>query len=138
VNFVVDTCVWSLALRRRSPDAGSPHLRTLVSRIEAGDGVFVVGPIIQELLDGVRSESDFRTVLGALSSIPLLEVQRETYVAAARLSNHCRRHGVHAEAVDFLIAAACMEHGMPLLTADADFERIAANSKLALVPVGAR
>jgi predicted nucleic acid-binding protein len=94
----------------------------------------LIGNILQELLDGVRSPKEFDRLLVVLDPFPLLEIDRETYVAAARLRSLCRTKGVNAGPIDFLIAAACCQHGFPLLTADRDFVRIAAYCDLVTLP----
>ena len=131
---MVDTSVWSLALRRRRVDPQDPWVRVFSAQVEAGHAIFLIGPILQELLDGVRAARDFARLLKILSPFPLLPLERETYVSAARLRNACRRKGVQASAVDFLITAACIEHGYPLLTADSDFLHIARRSELLVLP----
>jgi predicted nucleic acid-binding protein len=90
--------------------------------------------ILQEILSGVRSRREFERLREKLGSVPLLPVTRATHEAAAQLCNLCRSHGIAASHVDFLIAAACIEYGCPLLTADRDFGRIADHSDLVLVP----
>ncbi|MGQ0696159.1 MAG: PIN domain-containing protein [Nitrospiraceae bacterium] len=72
--------------------------------------------------------------LALLDPYPLLDLDRQTYVAAARLRSVCRSKRVNAGPIDFLIAAACCQHGFPLLTADKDFPRIAAYCDLMILP----
>ncbi len=130
MNLVVDTSVWSLVLRRSRVDEGNLHVRAFRGHLESGDGLFLIGNIFQELLDGLRSPRQFDRLLALLDPFPLLEVDRRTYVAAARLRTVCRAKGVSAGPIDFLITAACCQHGFPLLTADRDFARIAAHCEL--------
>jgi predicted nucleic acid-binding protein len=137
VNLVVDTSVWSLVLRRDTVNERDAHVRTFRSCIEAGHGLFILGPILQELLDGLRSDHQFSRLLSVLDPVPLASLNRSTYVMAARMRNDCRKQGVQAGAIDFLIAAACVESGYPLLTADRDFARIANCTELLLVPIQA-
>ena len=134
MNLVVDTSVWSLVLRRPRVDEDDPHVRAFRRHLESGDGLFLIGSILQELLDGLRSPKQFDRLLALLDPFPLLDVDRRTYVAAARLRAVCRAKGVAAGPVDFLIAATCCEHGFPLLTADTDFGRIASHCDLVIVP----
>jgi len=134
VNIVIDTCVWSLVLRRRRRDFTDPWVRGFYACIERDDAIFLLGPILQELLDGLRSQGDFERLVEALSRFPLLDVGRQTYIFAARLRNDCRSKGIEVGLVDSLIAAACIEHGYPLLSADTDFVRIAKHCDLILLP----
>ena len=102
--------------------------------MDAGDGLFLIGNILQELLDGLRSPTQIDRLAALLDPFPLLELNRETYVAATRLRFACRLRGIIAGPVDFLIAAVCCQHGFPLLTADKDFSRIAAHCDLVVLP----
>jgi len=115
-------------------DENQPHLRAFRACIDAGHGLFLLGPILQELLDGLRSPQQVTRLLSVLKPFPLATIGRDTYVLAARMRNDCRRKGIQAGATDFLIAAACVELGYPLLTADNDFQRIACATELVLVP----
>lgn len=133
MNLVVDTSVWSLFLRRKDHDRHHPLVRSLRSHLEQQDGIFLVGPILQEILDGIRHEEQFRKLLNYFSVFPLLEMERQDYVEASRLRNHCRSKGIQAGPVDFLIAVACIRRNYPLLTNDGDFEKIAEYSKLVLL-----
>lgn len=136
MNLVVDTSVWSLVLRRPQVDEADPFVRAFRAHVEAGDGIFLVGNVLQELLDGVRAPKDFDRLLRVLDPFPLLPLEREAYVAAAELRQSCRVKGIQAGAIDCLIAAACIQHGFPLLTADRDFQHIAKHSDLVVLPQG--
>lgn len=134
MNIVIDSCVWSLVLRRKRLAERDPWVQALHTHVDRGDVIFLVGPILQELLDGLRSPADFERLLDALSAFPLLGLDRESYVAAARIRNDCRRRGIQMGQVDALIAAACIQHGCALLTADTDFVRIAEHADLVVLP----
>ena len=132
--IAVDTSVWSLVLRRRRVPQDNPCVKAMRSRVEGGDEVVVVGPILQELLSGLKDPATFASLEVEMERFPLLELHRRTYAAAARLTNLCHRAGFQPGAVDALIAAACVEHGCPLLTADAHFLEIARHCELVVLP----
>jgi predicted nucleic acid-binding protein len=126
--------VWSLVLRRTRVEESNPFVQTFRWHIQREDGVFLIGNILQELLDGIKAPHDFDRLLRILKPFPLLDLTRDTYIAASQLRNTCRLKGVQAGPIDFLIAAACIEHGFPLLTADRDFSHIANHSNLEVFP----
>lgn len=134
MNLVVDTSVWSLVLRRPQVDDSNIHVQAFCAYIESSNRLFLLGNIIQELLDGLRSPKQFDRLVQLLEPFPLLDPDRSTYVAAAKLRTTCRAQGVLAGPIDFLIAAACCQHGFPLLTADRDFSRIAKHCDLVVLP----
>lgn len=114
-------------------DESHPLVRAFRERVEAGDGVFLIGNILQELLDGLRNRKDFERLKKLLEPFPLLPLERETYVQAARLRQHCRSKGIQVGPIDCLIASACIEHGFPLLTNDRDFGHIAKHADLVVL-----
>ncbi len=134
MNIVIDTCVWSLVLRRPRPDSANRWVVAFNAHMDRGDGIHLIGPILQELLEGLRHARDFDRLARALQPFPLVPLGRDTYVAAASLRNGCQRRGIQAGHIDALIAAACIERGLPLLTSDIDFARIAEHSALVLLP----
>lgn len=134
MNLVVDTSVWSLVLRRPIVDESNRYVQAFRAHLDSGHRLFLLGIILQELLDGLRSAKQFDRLVAQLELVPLLDVDRSTHVTAALLRNTCRAKGVVAGPIDFLIAAACCRHGYPLLTADRDFLRIAQHSELIVFP----
>ena len=131
MKVLVDTAVWSLALRRRTThDAPSVHeLRSLVDQ----GRVAMIGPIRQELLSGIQASDVFarlREHLGAFPDEPLVTAD---YERAAEHCNTCRAAGVHGSNTDFLICAAAERRQFPILTTDRDFERYAELLPITLV-----
>jgi predicted nucleic acid-binding protein len=119
VNVLVDTSVWSLALRRVKP-AGDPRVGELRALVREGRAV-IMGLIRQELLSGVRAAEQFESLRERLRAFPDVELASDDYEEAASASNRCRTKGVQGSLVDFLICAAAMRREMPILTSDEDF-----------------
>lgn len=120
---LVDTPVWSLALRRNQADLSSrEQLLTQALRELIRDGrAQVMGPIRQELLSGIRIDDKFRRIRDYLRAFdePLLEIA--DYEEAASLNNHCRHRGISGSAIDFLICAVAHRRAWEILTTDTDF-----------------
>ena len=132
MSVLVDTSVWSQVLRRGAPSE-DPQAHKLIRLLEEGPGVVLIGVILQEILQGIRDEKQFARLREHLDSFPLLELEREDFVAAAELRNHCLARGVVANTVDIQIAAACLQHNCALLTCDSDFQHIASCCPLQLI-----
>ncbi len=64
MNVLVDTSVWSLALRRKAPHGTSAE-RELVELISEGR-VLMIGAIRQELLSGIRATAQFEKLRDSL------------------------------------------------------------------------
>jgi predicted nucleic acid-binding protein len=130
LSVLVDTSVWSLALRRDKP-AASPAVEALRSAVERGD-VCLLGVVLQEVLQGFPSPDRARRLVEYLAPFPILALHRGDYVYAAEIRNKCRSKGLAISTVDAQIAAASINHRCPLLTVDRDFEGLARHFPLRL------
>jgi hypothetical protein len=120
---LVDTCIWSLALRRREPK-DDPEARELETLIRDGR-VQLIGPIWQEILSGIARKAQFDRVRLSLAAFPDLPIEAEDYELAASYYNLCRSQGIQGSNTDFLICAVGVQHQHEIYTTDADFERFA-------------
>ena len=121
--MLVDTSVWSLALRRveQAPAPEAFELRRLI----AAHVVEIIGPIRQELLSGVREPGHFNRLESHLAVFPDLPLAAEDYVTAAKFFNLCRAKGVQGSNTDFLICAVAMRHDLAVFSTDGDFRLFA-------------
>jgi predicted nucleic acid-binding protein len=126
---LVDTTIWSLALRRRSHDL-HPQEQQLVAHwrmlVEARRAV-LIGPIRQEILSGIRQEAHFEGIQLQLDAFPYLGVLPMDYDCAAGFYNQCCTKGIAASHVDLLICAVASRCRTPIFTTDKDFSRYAQN-----------
>ena len=123
MRVLVDTSVWSLALRR---DENSQHPEALeLRRLIAAQRAQIIGPIRQELLSGVRDPTQFTRLESHLAAFPDLPLVAEDYVTAAKFFNLCRSRGVQGSNTDFLICAVAVRHELAVFTTDGDFPRFA-------------
>jgi len=106
MKVLVDTSIWSMALRRATGSASADvgELRNLIR----DHRVQMIGPIRQEILSGIRSESQFRRLQHHLASFPDLSILTEDYVTAARFFNLCRSKGIQGSNTDLLICAVAV------------------------------
>jgi hypothetical protein len=129
VTLLVDTSVWSLALRRDGVPK-SPEVAALRAALESGESVLTTGLILQELLQGFSGPRAREQLLARFSALPMLSPTRADHIDAAVLRNHCRRSGIQIGTIDALLAQLCIGHDITLLSADRDFVHVAAHSTL--------
>lgn len=120
-GILVDTCVWSLALRRDG-NLQAPAVRYLHQALVGGQTVVTTGIILAELLRGAVHKDSRAKILQNLTALTYLEPSREDYILSAELSSTCRKHGVQLATVDSILAALTINNGLALLTTDRDFE----------------
>jgi predicted nucleic acid-binding protein len=119
VNILVDTSVWSLALRRKQAKS-LPETLELEELVREGR-VILIGPVRQELLSGTSGEHQYRVLRDHLRAFPDLALERDDYEEAAVFFNRCRMRGIQGSNTDFLICAAAARRRLGILTADLDF-----------------
>ena len=130
MNVLVDTSVWSLALRRakRADSTVSGELAELI-----GEGrVVMLGAVRQEVLSGMKIKAQFDQLREHLRSFPDLELETADYEEAASAFNRCRERGVQGSNTDFLICAAAARRKLAVYTTDGDFRQFARILKVEL------
>jgi hypothetical protein len=124
---LVDTPIWSLALRRRKADVNPREQRlteALRELIEDGRAQ-LVGPVRQELLSGIREEANFKKLRDQLRAFEQVPLEINDYEEAASLNNQCRARGIAGSAIDVLICATALRRNWQIFTTDRDFSRYA-------------
>jgi len=130
LNVIVDTSVWSLALRRaKRVTDGSP--RELAELIDEGR-VIMLGPIRQELLSGIKDKAQFELLREHLQAFPDLSLETADYEDAAVAFNRCRERGIQGSNTDFLICAAALRRDLAIFTTDGDFRHFSRVLRLKL------
>jgi len=121
MNVLVDSSVWSLALRRNTTNDAIAIVNLLRDLIADGR-VVLLGAIRQEVLSGVRYKEQFARLREYLRAFPDLELTTEDYELAAEFFNTCRSNGVQGSNTDFLLCAVAHRRGYSIFTTDKDFE----------------
>lgn len=119
MNVLVDTPIWSYALRTRNNEY-KYEIDQLESLIRY-QGVLIIGPIRQEILSGYSDLRKFKKLKEKLSYFENTPIQDMDYELAAELSNRCRKKGIQGSHIDFLICAVAKRIEVPIFTTDNDF-----------------
>ena len=123
MHVLVDTCIWSLSLRR-SQIIPNEH-RDQLSQLIEENRVNIIGSIRQEILSGIREVSQFQRLKQHLAAFPDLLLQTADYEKAAEFSNIARQQGIQGSAIDYLICAVSHAHHLAIYTIDLDFSHYA-------------
>jgi predicted nucleic acid-binding protein len=120
MSVIVDTSVWSAALRRSVEGAATREAAELSALIREGRAI-LLGPVRQELLSGIRSNDRFKLLREHLRAFPEFRLRARDYEEAASCFNRCRAKGIQGSNTDFLLCAVALERELPVYTVDRDF-----------------
>ena len=127
MNVLVDTSVWSLALRRKPQDLNAEQhsqVQGLAELITEGRAK-LIGLIRQELLSGIKAIAQFEKLRRSLRAFPDEPISTSDHEAAARAGNECRAKGIAISTVDILICVIALKRNLLIYTTDPDFKNYA-------------
>lgn len=120
-RVLVDSSVWIDFFRGRE----APHTAILKEWIIEGERVCLCGLILTEVLRGIADERQFQETRACLAVLEILPMTTPTFERATDLDRTLRKRGTPIRnTMDTLIAAVAIEHNVPLLHNDRDFDRI--------------
>lgn len=134
MGALIDTTVWSIALRRRRETLGAGDQRIVtefVQLVESGEA-YLTGAIRQEVLSGVRDPVQFDRLRSQLDGCPCLPTTLADHDDAASFFNRLMKAGIAATHIDLLVCAVAVRHRVSVFTTDADFARYAKHLPITL------
>ena len=124
---LVDTTVWIDFFA----DRNKPHVATLLELIENEVDLSLCGVILAEVLQGIRSNTNYIKTKEYLGDLIFLPMRQATFLRAAEVYRSLRKKGITIrKPVDCMIASVAIEYDIHLLHNDRDFDYIAKHSKL--------
>jgi predicted nucleic acid-binding protein len=127
MNVLIDTSVWSVALRRKN-ESLSTNERFLVAELSEliREGrARMIGLVRQELLSGIKATEQYEKLRLHLRSFPDEVIDTSDYEEAAKAGNRCRAKGVVVSIVDILLCAVASKRLWTIFTTDPDFSNYA-------------
>jgi predicted nucleic acid-binding protein len=123
MNVLVDTSVWSLALRRKtaSLNATEKFIVAELSELVREGRARLIGLVRQELLSGIRTTEHFENLRLHLRSFPDEPIDTSDHEEAAKAGNRCRGKGIVVSIVDILLCAIAIKREWAIFTIDPYF-----------------
>ena len=116
---IIDTCIWAPYFQKRNPP-----VRPIVDQLLREDRVLIIGPIVFELLAGIKRTDHARWLSSELRSLNWSDLEWSDYVLAADLSRSLAKAGHALPFVDLQIAAVTQRTKSMVFTSDPHFDLI--------------
>lgn len=121
MKILPDSSAW-IAYFRSDRTPASNKLRNL---IELEEDICICGPVLTEVLQGLRHDDQYKKVQGIMQTFDYLETSRAVYQYAADIYRELRAKGITIRStMDCIIAATAHAHDVYLVHHDRDFEAI--------------
>jgi hypothetical protein len=123
MNVLVDTSVWSLALRRKAESLNTTEkfIVAELSELVREGRARLIGLVRQELLSGIKTTEQYEKLRLHLRSFPDEPIDTSDHEEAAKAGNRCRGKGVVVSIVDILLCAVAIKREWAIFTIDPDF-----------------
>ena len=118
---LVDTSVWSLALRKKEYSEEDKKVINKLTKMIRQLNLIMIGPIRQEILSGIKNKDMFEELKTKIGIFEDLGIGTRDYELAAEYFNECRSHGIQGSHVDYLICAVAVNNRLKIFTLDNDF-----------------
>jgi len=118
MKIIVDTSVWIEYLKN------TPGLVEKIDSALVEKNLYMVGPVVSELLQGARTEQDFDALNNSIGGVPFIEADFADWKLTGRLSYQLRRKGITVPITDCLIAAIAINNSASIYTYDRHFKNI--------------
>lgn len=125
MSVIVDTSIWSLALRRKKK---LNHIEILqLEKLIENYQTVMLGVIRQEILSGIKEVSQFNMLKEYLLAFPDYQINTNDHETAAEFFNICRKKGIQASNTDCLICAVAANNSFEIFSNDKDFHLLKKN-----------
>lgn len=118
-RILPDTCAWIDFFKGNQTPLADSLAQSLLQ-----NEVVTCGVVLCELLQGVKKPGEEKLALNALQALPHLEMSRELWISAGKLSAILRKSGHTLPLSDIIIATLAMNHTCSVLTVDRHFAEI--------------
>ena len=121
-NVMIDTSAWVDFFRNRNSQTGD-----MVAELIQTDKAFITGPVIAELLHGVRGKKETNQLDVLFDTIPCMDVEHTDWVNTGKKLQALQKRGLTVPLTDALIASIAMRLDMAVLTLDKHFLYLSVN-----------
>ena len=125
-KIIIDTSIWIEYFKNNSD---------YVSFIEENlnlENIYIIGPIISELLHGVKNEKEYKILSQSIGAIPYLDCTFEDWIKTGNVLFYLKKKGKIIPLTDALISVVALRIDASILTLDQHFKEIPGIKLLAI------
>ncbi len=116
-KILVDTSIWIEYFK------GNKSVAAIIEEKNANT-VFIAGPMITELIQGMKTKSEKDNFASSLESLPRLAITDRDWLDAGMLGSALREKGITVPLPDLIIYTLAKNNNCSLYTLDKHFETI--------------
>jgi predicted nucleic acid-binding protein len=118
MKIIVDTSIWIEYFKKKA------EIVAFIDRELLLGTTYMVGPVVSELLQGVKTEQELDRLLGCIDAVPFLESNIADWRLSGSISFRLRKDGLTIPLTDLLIAAISINNRAYVYSLDHHFNFI--------------
>ena len=118
-KVIIDTSAWIDFFRNLTGAVGDA-----VARLVEQDQAVMTGPVLAELIQGLKTDRESETLSDLLGVLPFADASRTDWEKTGALLRKLRRRGITVPLTDALIAVVARRHKCSVLTLDRHFDHL--------------
>jgi len=121
-KILIDTSAWVEYFK------GNKTAANLINNSDT-NSVFIIGPVISELIQGMKTENEKESFTYALESINRIQIADQDWFDVGLAGSHLRSKGITVPLVDLVIYSVARNNQCSICTLDKHFQVINKNLK---------
>lgn len=117
-RIIVDTSIW-IEYFKNNKNVG----KIVDDGLRKGI-IYILGPIISELLQGVKTQKEYNKLSECIDAIPYFECEFKDWVKAGHISFSLKKKGLTVPLTDIVISAVSINRKAKIFTLDKHFALI--------------
>ena len=116
-KVLIDTSIWIEYFK------GNKMVQDIIHDTK-GFQCFIIGPVIAELLLGIKTSSEKERLISCINALPMLEITDNDWIDAGNTGNLLRQKGITVPLPDLIIFSVANRNNCALFTLDKHFKVI--------------
>jgi len=117
-KILIDSSIWIEYFRGKS-DVGE-----VVDRLIDEDRAVIIGPIISELVQGLKDKTKVKELISNFEALPYIDIKKSNWVDIGILALNLKKKGINIPFTDMIIAAIATKYHLYVYSLDKHFNLV--------------